>query len=276
MNAFYELINEAHKRLGTSPEDDFWDGSIDHIYDLIQHVEFDIARNNLMLTFNRLVSYAKKKPAEKALSYNELREAVLRLVDTVPELDEKIREEIGIPDFNFEWITDEMTEEQILKQKEDKKARRDEWLKKNKKKPKSEEEEHQDMQNLKQLMSDEIKQRVLTDSKILGGIEDKIEMMELKRLLNEHVIMDKNKWDELYRKKSILDIGCEGKNVLLRLDLDVPLSEYVSPLDEEVKTKVDTKVGAKIATDSQVGTTSRVGTTVRSSPDNLTSKFESL
>lgn len=94
MNAFYDLINETHLRLGTSPEDDFWDGSIDHIYDMIQHVEFEMARNNLMVTFNRLVSYCKKRPAEKALSYNELRQAVIRLIDTVPELDEKIREEI--------------------------------------------------------------------------------------------------------------------------------------------------------------------------------------
>lgn len=165
-----------------------------------------------------------------------------------------------------------MADEQVNKMKEEKKAKKEEWLKKNKKKPKSEEEEQQDMNNLKQLMSDAIKQRILTDNTILGGIEDKIDMMELQRLLNEHVIMDKKKWDELYRKKSILDIGCEGKNVLLRLDLDVPLSEYVPPQEEEVKTKLDTKQGAKIATESQIGNTSRVGTTVRSSPDNVTSK----
>ena len=59
MNAFKELIKDINQRLGTDPEaeQEYWDGSIDHIYNMIQKVEFDMSRNNLMLTFNRLVSY---------------------------------------------------------------------------------------------------------------------------------------------------------------------------------------------------------------------------
>lgn len=45
--------------------------------------------------------------------------------------------------------------------------------------------------------------------------------------------MNTDAWDDLYWKYSILDIPCEGKNVLLRLDLDVPLSEYVEPVLDE-------------------------------------------
>lgn len=45
--------------------------------------------------------------------------------------------------------------------------------------------------------------------------------------------MNEDAWDDLYRKFSILDIPCEGKNVLVRLDLDVPLSEYLPPAIEE-------------------------------------------
>jgi len=40
-------------------------------------------------------------------------------------------------------------------------------------------------------------------------------------------------WDDLYRKFSILDIPCEGRNILLRLDLNVPLSDFVPPVVEE-------------------------------------------
>ena len=262
MNAFKELIKETHARLGTNPEDEFWDGSIDYIYDLIQKVEFDIARNNLMMTFNRLVSYAKKSPPDRALSYDNLRESVLSWASTIPELDDKLREEIGIPEHVFEYPTEEMTEEDINKLAEDKEARKADWLKRNKRKPKTEEEDAQDMEQLRQQINDQLKQKMVDEDDIMGDIEEKINIKNLGNLLNNHVIMDKAKWDEMYRKKSILDIGCEGKNVLLRLDLDVPLSEYIPPPEEEEDQSKfeDTKQAAKIATDSQVNTSSRIGT----------------
>jgi hypothetical protein len=112
MNAFKELIRETHARLGTNPEDEYWDGSIDYIYELIQKVQFDIARNNLMQTFNRLISYAKKVPAERAICYDELRETVLSICSAVPSLDESLREEMGMMDYIFEYVTDETTEEE--------------------------------------------------------------------------------------------------------------------------------------------------------------------
>lgn len=129
MNALNELIREAHMRLGTRPEDDYWDGSIDYVYDLIQRVDFPIARNNLMLTFNRIVSYAKKSPPERSLSYGELRNAIIRLSLAIPALDEKFREEIGMMEYTFEYVTDEMTSEEIAKMKEDKENRKNEWNK---------------------------------------------------------------------------------------------------------------------------------------------------
>ena len=45
--------------------------------------------------------------------------------------------------------------------------------------------------------------------------------------------MNIDSWDDLYRKYSILDIHCEGKNILLWLDLNVPLSDFVPPIIEE-------------------------------------------
>lgn len=256
MNAFYDLLKETHARLGTDPDAEFWDGSIDYIYNLIQKVEFDIARDNLLLTFNRLVSYSKKVPADRAMSYSEIKESLLRLCDTIPELDESTREEMGMPEYQFEYVTDEMTEEEITKMKEDAEARKAEWMKKHKKKPKGEEEEAQDMEELKKRISEEIKRKVVHEDTIMGDLEDKLEMKTLHKYLDDHVVMNKEKWDELYRKKSILDIGCEGKNVLLRLDLDVPLSEYVPPELESVHEK-ETKLGAKIADEGMPESTVR-------------------
>lgn len=41
--------------------------------------------------------------------------------------------------------------------------------------------------------------------------------------------MDTDQYDELYRLESILDIDISGKDLILRLDLDVPLSHYIPP-----------------------------------------------
>lgn len=54
--------------------------------------------------------------------------------------------------------------------------------------------------------------------------------------------MNSDSWDDLYRKYSILDVSCESKNVLVRLDLNVPLSEYVAPPLEEAGEEEETKL----------------------------------
>jgi hypothetical protein len=170
----------------------------------------------------------------------------------IPELDETIREEIGMPEYTFEYETDEMTEEDILKMKEDKEARKSEWMKKLKKKVKTEEEEKQDMDDLIQ----NVTLKVIEDKSVVGDVESIIAMKMLQRHLDSHIVLDKEKWDEYYRKKSILDIACEGKNVLLRLDLDVPLSEYISP-EEGSLLEQESRHGAKIAKDLMPASTMR-------------------
>lgn len=66
MRAYKDLIIETHARLGTDPNSEYWDGSVDFVYNLINKVSFNIARDNLMLTFNRLVSYSKKVPPNRS------------------------------------------------------------------------------------------------------------------------------------------------------------------------------------------------------------------
>jgi len=41
--------------------------------------------------------------------------------------------------------------------------------------------------------------------------------------------MDEVQYDELHRLESILDIDISGKDLIMRLDLDVPLSPYIPP-----------------------------------------------
>ena len=44
--------------------------------------------------------------------------------------------------------------------------------------------------------------------------------------MQTHIKMDENQYDWLYRLESVLDIDISGKDLLIRLDLDVPLSAY--------------------------------------------------
>jgi len=61
--------------------------------------------------------------------------------------------------------------------------------------------------------------------------------------------MDEVQYDELHRLESILDIDISGKDLIMRLDLDVPLSPYIPPaalstnptLDEHNKSQFNTK-----------------------------------
>lgn len=252
MRAYKELIVETHSRLGTDPNEEYWDGSIDFIHNLINKIPYEIARDNLMLTFNRLVSYSKKVPTNRSQCYEDLRQVVINMCEKIPALDESIREETGMLEYHFEYEDDDTTEEAAHKMKEDRELRKAEWLKKTKKKPKSEEEDKQDMDDLKH----NITKKVIEDHSVVGNVEAIIEMKMLQRHLDSHVVLTKEKWDEYYRKKSILDIGCEGKNVLLRLDLDVPLSEYIAPEENSLIEK-ESKIGAKIAKDQASPSTHR-------------------
>ena len=45
--------------------------------------------------------------------------------------------------------------------------------------------------------------------------------------MENHEKMDRSKYDDLYHLESVLDIDVAGKDIIVRLDLDVPLSNYV-------------------------------------------------
>ena len=46
------------------------------------------------------------------MSWDGLREALFKIVDLIPGLDEHAREELGMPPNSFEFETEEMSEEE--------------------------------------------------------------------------------------------------------------------------------------------------------------------
>ena len=54
-------------------------------------------------------------------------------------------------------------------------------------------------------------------------------------MMDNHLKMDANMFDQLNRKVSVLDIDVGEMEIIMRADMDVPLSGYVPPppLDEQ-------------------------------------------
>ena len=59
--------------------------------------------------------------------------------------------------------------------------------------------------------------------------ENEIDAMKYKWLMQNHLKMDSNRYDEINRKLSIYDIELGARDIILRLDLDIPLSKFVEP-----------------------------------------------
>lgn len=63
----------------------------------------------------------------------------------------------------------------------------------------------------------------------LDKYENEIELNKTRWLIDNHKKMDVNAYDELNRLESILETDISGRDLILRLDLDVPLSPYTPP-----------------------------------------------
>ena len=59
--------------------------------------------------------------------------------------------------------------------------------------------------------------------------ENEIDAMKYKWLMQNHLKMDSNRYDEINRKLSIYDIELGARDIILRLDLDIPLSKFIEP-----------------------------------------------
>ena len=162
-----------------------------------------------------------------------------------------------MPPYNFDMFHEEMTPEErkALKDKVD--AEKADWMKKNKKKPKSADEEANDHIALKTKMMEQLAIRCVHHDSVIGWVEDHVAVWIFNEQLKSHEVMNTDAWDEIYWKYSILDIPCEGKNVLVRLDLDVPLSEYTPPSLDENPEDEEAKLNKSQLSGKQPGGTGR-------------------
>ena len=68
------------------------------------------------------------------------------------------------------------------------------------------------------------------DSDKVKAAEKEIELIKTRWLMANHLKMDKSSYDAVNRKLSIYDIELGARDILLRLDLDIPLSKFTAPI----------------------------------------------
>ena len=110
---------------------------------------------------------------------------------------------------------------------DERKAKKAEWYKAGKKKPKTDDEELQEAEEIKSKAAASLKNELLTHRLTKVGRE--IDILRTKWLMDNHDTMDSKQFDELMHLESVLDIDIAGKDLIVRLDLDVPLSKYIAP-----------------------------------------------
>ncbi len=184
----------------------------------------------------KLVAKARKTPNERAHSFEVIRKMVGNLAVKLVEHETKVREEMGAAAIEiFRVPPEEETEEQRLELIKQAKLAQQESLKKLKKKPKTDEEEAKELEDINSKVLDFMIHNLVHDQTEL--VEREIELVKTKWLMNNHLIMNREMFDTLNRKVSILDIDFAEQEVILRADLDIPLSPFVPmpPLEEEFR-----------------------------------------
>lgn len=117
-------------------------------------------------------------------------------------------------------------------------------MKKLKKKPKTEEEEAKEAEDIKTKVLEVMQTTLVKDE--TEKIEREIDFVKTKWLMDNHIKMNEECFDTLNRKVSIMDIDFAEQEVILRADLDIPMSPFVPlpPIEEEFKAFFDLQAEA--------------------------------
>jgi hypothetical protein len=118
------------------------------------------------------------------------------------DADTRIREEMTMTlRDDFEVPSDDLTEEEMEALYSQKAIRRADNIKKNKKKPKSDEEEKAELEDQKCRVAEVLVQNMIKSR--IDRAEKKIQLLKTEWMMDNHMTMDSNMFDQLNRKVSI-------------------------------------------------------------------------
>ena len=92
------------------------------------------------------------------------------------------------------------------------------------------------------------------ESDAVKAAEKEIELIKTRWSMEHHTKMDAEQYDCINRKLSVYDIELGARDVVLRLDLDIPLSKFTPPVkaNEGVSAKSLEQPPASVGRDSKV------------------------
>ena len=207
-----------------------FDGDVEYIEELITRITNPYTREALQKKYVDLYYQAKKLPVERASSYPIFSAMVQNFVVDVIDQDEKTRQELGmIENLGFEPLPSEETEEEAKERNDKLAARKLEAYKKLKLKPKTEDEEAADLAALIEKASAALGEQLCNNPERVRSVERELNRIKTTWLMDNHTKMDADEYDAINRKLSIYDIELGAKDLVLRLDLDIPLSKFTAP-----------------------------------------------
>ena len=264
-----ELINQLQEKVTPhlKPEDQVldWDLQIDLLKKMIGKVTNQRKRNNFEERLDFLVKLAKEKPTVRSYYYEGAKQAALEVAESIPEIHDSIRQELELDEvvFALPWELTEEEKEKLQKEKAEREANKAKLQRG--KKPKTEEELEKDKETSKERIHQSVYELIMDKfSRMVGHdkyfcLWDHIQSLTMYRELpnilentnriNKHVKnsnianynISKSKIKPLNsatlgsfsRKYGLNEIDMEGKRVMIRLNLDVPLSEEVWEEEEQ-------------------------------------------
>lgn len=129
----------------------------------------------------------------------------------------------------FEPVPEEETEEEQKARLDGVAARKLEAYKKLKAKPGDEAQEAADLAKVAEKATGLLGAQLSSNEERIHSAESEIELIKTRWLMDNHLKMNHDKYDEINRCLSIYDIELGARDIVLRLDLDIPMSPFIEP-----------------------------------------------
>ncbi len=215
-------------------EKKFWNGSIDELKKRIELVSNEEKKNDFNNKLNCILHLAHKKGPEDSTVYDFVKKIFLDELENINDTSNKIREELALPPYTFDYLTRQsLNQTDLALYEADLKKKKDEFLKKNKKKPAGKGEEDENEVYRKKL-TEALSSNILEKINDISNIKSKNSIKE--NLLRSN-ILNENYLDRLSRVKTLNNVKTEGgfdnKYVILRMDIEECKRNYEDEEDDD-------------------------------------------
>ena len=217
-------------------EQKYWDTSIDILKQRISKISNPERQKEFNDKLNCILHISHKKGPEDSGVYNFIKNIILSELEEINETSNKIREELFLPPYVFDFFTrNSLDEADLAKYEADLKKKKDDYVKKNKKKPPAKgEEEKDELEEYREKLMKQLSENICIK---INDIRTENNKSKIKEELLKGNTLDENYIQRLSRIKTFNNVktegGFDGKYAVLRIDLEECKLIYVDDTDEE-------------------------------------------